>query len=83
MQREISVQEVEKTLKDDNINDTDTILVKRENKTDVIIMNVNEYKKIIEDKFVKKLKKGEEQIKNGEVTDGDDVLAEMRAKYGY
>lgn len=50
MQKEISVQEVEKILNEDNINDADTILVKRENKTDVIIMNINEYKKIIEEK---------------------------------
>ena len=81
MQREIMVNEVEKTLNEDNINET--ILVKRKNKADVIIMNLEEYKRIFEMNLVARLKRGEEQIKNGEVTDADTVFAEMRAKYGY
>ena len=81
MQREITIAEVEKTLNEDNINDT--ILVKRNNKSDVIIMNLDEYKKLIETRFISKLKEGEEQIYNGEVTDGDTVLSQMREKYGF
>ena len=81
MQREITVEEIEKTLDEDDINDT--ILVKRVNKSDVVIMNIDDYKRVIEDKFISRLKKGEEQIKNGEVTDGEVVLAKMREEYGY
>lgn len=81
MPREIKVSEVEKTLNEDNVNDT--ILVKRNDKTDVIIMNLDEYKKLIEAKFVTKLKEGEDQIREGEVVDGDEVLPKMRAKYGF
>ena len=33
--------------------------------------------------LINKLKQSEEQIKNGNVKDGDIVLAEMRKKYGY
>ncbi len=80
MQREISVREVEKTLNED-INDT--IFVKRENKEDVVIMSIEEYKKMAEKNLIEKLKKAEKQIENGEVTDAETVFAEMRAKYGY
>ena len=81
MQREITINEVEKTLMEDNLNDT--ILVKRKNKTDAIIMSIEEYKKMFETKFIQRLKRGEEQIENGEVTDGNIVLKKMREKYGY
>ena len=81
MQREITVEEVENTLNKDAIDDT--ILVKRPNKSDVIIMKLEDYKRVIEKNFVSRLKKGEEQIKNGEVTDGDIVLEKMRKEYGY
>ena len=81
MPREIEIDEVEKTLYEENIDET--IVVKRKNKSDVIIMNINEYKKIFEKNLIEKLKKAEEQIKNGEVKDADLVLAEMMEKYEY
>ena len=37
----------------------------------------------IEELLFEKLKKAEEQIENGEVTDADIVFSEMREKYGY
>lgn len=80
MQKEITVKEAEQALRDD-INDT--IFVKRENKEDIVIMSIEEYKKIIERGLIEKLKKAEKQIENGEVTDAETVFAEMRAKYGY
>lgn len=80
MQREISVRDVEETLNGDIV---DTIVVKRENKEDVIIMNLDEYKRIMEKDLVEKLKKAEEQIKNNEVTKAEKVFSDMRAKYGY
>ena len=43
MRREITVAEIKKTLDEDEINDT--IVVKRENKSDVVIMNINDYKR--------------------------------------
>lgn len=78
MQKEISIKEVEKTLSED-INDT--IFVKRENKEDVVIMSLEEYKKIKEKNIIEKLKKAEKQIKNGEVTKAEKVFSEMRSKY--
>ena len=40
MQREITIAEIEKTLDEEDINDA--ILVKRTNKSDVVIMNIDE-----------------------------------------
>lgn len=81
MQKEITVDEVVETLNGDNIDDA--IFVKRKDKSDVVIMNLDEYRKIFEMNLIEKLKKAEKQIKNGEVTDANTVFAEMRAKYGY
>lgn len=81
MQKEITVKDVMKTLTEDNIDDA--ILVKRKDKADVIMMNVEEFKRMFEINLVQKLKRAEEQIKNNEVVDADLVFEEMRAKYGY
>ena len=55
MQREINVEEVEKTLNEENIDET--IIVKRKNKSDVVIINLEEYKKMLENNLIEKLKK--------------------------
>lgn len=81
MQREMTIQEVQRTLTEDNIEET--ILLKRNGKNDIVIMNFEEYKKIFEMNLIDRLKRAEEQIKNGEVTDADMVFKEMRQKYGY
>ena len=82
MQRVIAMEEIVKLLNEEEVEET--VLVKRKNKSDVVIMNLNEYRKIFEEKnLIEKLKKAEEQIKNGEVTDADIVFKEMREKYGY
>lgn len=81
MQKEITVKDAMKTLTEDNIDDA--ILVKRKDKADVIMMNVEEFKRMFEINLVQKLKRAEEQIKNNEVIDADLAFKEMRAKYGY
>lgn len=80
MSREITVREVEKTLNED-INET--ILVKRENRPDVIIMSIEEYRKIFELNLKEKLKNAEKEIKEGKVVCSEVVFAEMREKYDY
>ena len=57
MQREMTIQEVQKTLTEDNIEET--ILLKRNGKNDIVIMNFEEYKKIFEINFIERLKKSE------------------------
>lgn len=77
----MNVEEAKGILNEENIHDT--ILVKRNNKADIVVMNLEEYKKIFEMNLVEKLKNAEQQIKNGEVIDADIVFKEMRSKYGY
>lgn len=81
MQKEITIKDVLKTLTDDNIDDA--IVIKRKNRSDVIMMNIEEFKRMFEINLVQKLKRAEEQIKNNEVVDADVVFKEMRSKYGY
>ena len=81
MQKEITVKDVLKTLTEDNIDDA--IVIKRKDKSDVIMMSIEEFKRMFEINLVQRLKKAEEQIKNNEVVDADVVFKEMRAKYGY
>jgi len=82
MQKVITVKEIEETI--NNYTDIEEpIIVKRENKSDLVIMSMQEYEKVFHMTLDERLKIAEEQIKNGEVVDGDIVLAEMREKYGY
>ena len=82
MQREIAIDELEKTLNEENVID-ESIVVKRKNKNDVVIISLDDYKKYLEVNLFEKLKKAEKQIENGEVTDADVVFSEMREKYEY
>ena len=80
---QIRTQEVEKTLnKYEEINEP--IFVKRNNKTDVVILSMKEYKeKLQELEIIKHLQKSEEDIKNGKTTPASDFFKELRAEYGY
>lgn len=59
--------------------------MKGENSVKIGIKEINEkeYDEDLELNIIEKLKKAEEQIKNGEVIDADIVFKEMRKKYGY
>ena len=76
-------QEIEKTLnQQDNI--AEPIMVKRQNKQDVIILSMQEYKdRVLKNDIIEKLKKSEKEIENGEGIDADIVFRELRQKYGY
>ncbi len=83
MQREITVEEIETTI-NSYTNIEEPIIVKRENKDDLIIISMEEYKKkLYLADLDKKLLEGEEDIINGEVYDAREVLMELREKYGY
>lgn len=78
MQREVTVKELEDI---DDINEP--LIVRRQNKQDLIVISLEEYRKIYQSDLLEKIKKAEEQIKNGEVVDADLVFKEMREKYEY
>lgn len=80
---QITTREIETTLnKYEDINEP--IVVKRDNKTDVVIVSMKEYKeKLQEMDIIKHLKKSEEDIENGNTFSADEVFKELRAEYGY
>lgn len=59
------------------------VVVKKNNKNNVILMSMEEYKKsLIKDKIKNNLIKAEEDIKLGRVRDAEEVFKEWNAKYG-
>ena len=80
---QITSQEIEKTLNQYEKIDK-PIIVKRQNKQDVIILSMKEYEdRILKNDIIEKLKKSEKEIENGEGIDADIVFRELRQKYGY
>lgn len=83
MGREIPLKEIENTLLQYEEID-EPIVVKRENKSDVVILSMKEYKeKLLELDIIKHLQKSEEDIENGRTVPAKKVFDELRAEYGY
>lgn len=83
MQKEITVQEIESTV-NEYTDIAEPIIVKRKNKSDLIIISIDEYKKkVFLAELDRKIQEGEEDIKNGRVHEADEVFSELRQKYGY
>lgn len=59
------------------------VVVEKDEYDEIIAINKEIYIELFEKNLIKKLKKAEEQIRNGEVVDGEIVLKEMREKYEY
>ena len=74
-----NIQEIETA-----INEYGEIVISKNNKNDVIVMSMEEYKKNnMKTDIIKKLKKSEEEIENGEGIESDIAFKELRQKYGY
>lgn len=59
------------------------VVVTKNDKNNVILMSMEEYKKsLIKDKIKNNLIKAEEDIKLGRVSDAEEVFKEWNAKYG-
>ena len=83
MQKEITVREVESTLNKYKIIQ-DPIIVKRNNKKDVIIIDIDEYqKRIYLSEISTSVAKGENDLKHGKVREAREVFGRLREKYGY
>lgn len=78
MQREITVKEFEKIA--DEINDAESIIVKRKNKKDLIVVSLEQYQK---DVFYNKLEKSKMEYKSGKIHNARAVFEELKEKYGY
>lgn len=83
MQKEITVKEIVDTL-EQYTNIEEPIIVKRDNKDDVVILSMEEYrKKIFLAELDKKLDEAEDDIKNNRVHKARNVFKELREQYGY
>lgn len=79
MQREITVRELEDTINMiENIEEP--IIVKRDNKKDLVVISLEKYQR---DMFLNKLEKSKRQYKEGKVHSARTVFKELREKYGY
>ena len=78
MQQLTNLQELEMAV---NLNGE--VVVTKNNKNNVILMSMEEYKKSLnKDKIKNNLIKAEEDIKLGRVRDAEEVFKEWNAKYG-
>lgn len=78
MQQLTNLQELEMAV---NLNGE--VVVTKNNKNNVILMSMEEYKKsLIKNKIKNNLIKAEEDIKLGRVMDAEEVFKEWNAKYG-
>lgn len=79
MQQVTSIQEIETV-----INQNGEMVIGKNNKNNVIVMSMEEYRNNIFDKeTVKKLLKSEEDIESGRTRKATEVIKELRAKYGF
>ena len=83
MQKEITVREFESTVNAvDEINEP--IVVKRDNKQDLVVISLEQYKKdMFLTKISSKLEKSEKELKQGKVHSARSVFKGLRTKYGY
>ena len=78
MQQLTNLQELEMAV---NLNGE--VVVTKNDKNNVILMSMEEYKKsLIKDKIKNNLIKADEDIKLGRVRDAEEVFKEWNAKYG-
>lgn len=79
MQQVTSLKEIETY-----ISKNGEIVIGKNNRNNLIVMNMEEYRNNIFDKeTVKKLLKSEEDIEKGRTKKASEVIKELRAKYGF
>ncbi len=78
MQREITAKEFENAVS--AVDDIEPMIVKRDNKKDLIVISLEQYEKEI---FLNKLEKSKKQYKEGKVHSARTVFNGLREKYGY
>ena len=78
MQQVTNLQELETV-----ISQNGEMVVTKNNKNNVIVMSIEEYKnKLLEDEVERKLLKAEEQIESGKTVKATEVFKELEEIYG-
>ncbi len=79
MQQVTNLQELETV-----ISQNGEMVVTKNNKNNVIVMSIEEYKnKLLEDEVERKLLKAEEQIESGKTVKATEVFKELEDIYGF
>lgn len=78
MQREITVREFEDAVS--IVDDIEPMIIKRENKKDLLVISLEQYQK---EMFLNKLEKSKKEYEEGKVHNAKTVFKELREKYGY
>lgn len=78
MQKEITVREFENAV--NAVDDIEPMIIKRENKKDLLVISLEQYQK---EMFLNKLEKSKKQYKQGKVHSARTVFKGLREKYGY
>ncbi len=78
VQREITIREFENVVS--NTDDIEPMIIKRENKKDLLVISLEQYQK---DMFFSKLEKSKREYKEGKVHSARTVFKGLREKYGY
>lgn len=79
MQQVTSLQQIETC-----INQNGEMVIGKNNKNNVVVMSMEEYKNnIFDNETVKKLLKSEEDIEKGRTRKATEVIKELRTKYGF
>ena len=77
--REITVNEIQTCINE--IEDIEEpIIIKRKNKKDLVIVDLEEYQKKV---FFSKLEKSKQDYKDGKFKDAVEVFTKLEEKYGY
>ena len=78
MQREITIKEFENIV---NVtDDIEPMIIKRDNKKDILVISLEQYQK---EMFLKKLEKSKKEYKEGKVHSARTAFKGLREKYGY
>ena len=79
MQQVTSIKEIKEA-----INENGEMIIGKNNKNNVIVMSMEEYKNNIFDKeTIKCLLKSEDDVKNGRTRKATEVIREFKEKYGF
>ncbi len=78
MQKEITVREFEDAVS--KIDDIEPMIVKRENKKDLLVISLEQYQK---ETFFNKLEKSKKEYEEEKIHDARTIFKGLREKYGY
>lgn len=83
MEKEITVKEFETMVNSIDVIE-EPIIVKRENKQDLVVISLEQYKKeLFLAELSSKLEKSEKEYEQGKIHKARVVFKELREKYGY